>query len=74
MAAVTKPATKEYFVNSNLNFLKVRRLTCDKQPVSGIPPYYIYDDATVTVTEVQSAFQGAMAREGFDSSAIQASA
>jgi hypothetical protein len=53
----------------------------EKQPIAkreylnsipGVPPFYICDDATATVTEVHNAFQAAMAKEGFSSQAIHA--
>ncbi|KZF19536.1 hypothetical protein L228DRAFT_241750 [Xylona heveae TC161] len=45
----------------------------DKKAIlPGIPPFYVHDDAQVTVTEVQTAFQSTMANEGFSSTAVEA--
>ncbi|KAK6344304.1 hypothetical protein TWF696_007944 [Orbilia brochopaga] len=37
----------------------------------GIPPFYVHDDSTVTITEVQHKFQVTMAKEGFSSHAVE---
>ncbi|OJJ84611.1 uncharacterized protein ASPGLDRAFT_35101 [Aspergillus glaucus CBS 516.65] len=41
-------------------------------PVPPVPPFYVYDDAKVVVTETLDAFQSSMARQGFSSLAVEA--
>ena len=37
-----------------------------------VPPFYVWDDATVEVTEMTSALETTMANQGFSSTAIKA--
>ncbi|KAK6539955.1 hypothetical protein TWF694_008789 [Orbilia ellipsospora] len=43
-------------------------------PLPPIPPFYVYDDSSVEVTEMTSALEKQMASQGFSSSAVKASA
>ncbi|KAF3189728.1 hypothetical protein TWF225_002861 [Orbilia oligospora] len=40
-------------------------------PLPSIPPFYVYDDADITVTEISHNFQKTMLKEGFSSQAIE---
>ncbi|KAI1818289.1 hypothetical protein GGS20DRAFT_529396 [Poronia punctata] len=43
-------------------------------PIPSAPPFYVWDDATVQVTEMKSALEKTMASQGFSSTVIKASA
>ncbi|KAF3225254.1 hypothetical protein TWF192_003308 [Orbilia oligospora] len=42
-----------------------------ENPLPSIPPFYVYDDADITVTEISHNFQKTMLKEGFSSQAIE---
>ncbi|KAH6615979.1 hypothetical protein B0J18DRAFT_493787 [Chaetomium sp. MPI-SDFR-AT-0129] len=41
-------------------------------PAPPVPPFYVWDDATVEVTEMKSALEKTMANQGFSSTAVRA--
>ncbi|KAI0407389.1 hypothetical protein F4802DRAFT_611861 [Xylaria palmicola] len=43
-------------------------------PLPPIPPFYVWDDANVEVTEMTSALENTMATQGFSSTAVKAAA
>ncbi|KAF3280530.1 hypothetical protein TWF970_002751 [Orbilia oligospora] len=45
--------------------------TATENPLPSIPPFYVYDDADITVTEISHNFQKTMLKEGFSSQAME---
>ncbi|KAF3922653.1 hypothetical protein ABW21_db0202069 [Orbilia brochopaga] len=45
-----------------------------EKPLPTIPPFYVSDDAEITITEISHSFQKTMLKEGFSSVAIEANA
>ncbi|RVD81370.1 uncharacterized protein DFL_009236 [Arthrobotrys flagrans] len=69
-----KPEEPVLAPKNEAKVLKSEAPVAVKSSLPTIPPFYVYDDAEISVTEISHNFQTTMLKEGFSSVAIEANA